>query len=189
MKCSRTIWVSRFYFLMVFGLVVGSANLVSAQANGDDSKIAKQAITKLLGDFRDAAKKADGQAYFNCLAKDGIFFGTDGNERFTVDQLKAFVGPYFDRGIGWEHQINTRRVFVGPNNQVGWFEEQTTRQKVGPMRTTGVVKKTKQGWKIVQYNVAIVVPNDVIEDVVKIIKQREQKNLGNADNEKSAVKK
>ena len=62
--------------------------------------------------------------------------------------MREFVEPYFSRGIGWTREVRERRVFVGPGNQVGWFDEISKRVEGVPMRTTGVVRRTDGQWKI-----------------------------------------
>lgn len=177
-------------FLLVIAVtlsigVLQSPRRVANAQTVDRAQESRQSIVELLTQFRSAAKNADQAQYFGCLAKDGIFFGTDGNERWTFESLKTFLEPYFARGVGWEHQVKQRQVYVGPNDQLGWFEEHSFRENVGPMRTTGVVKKTDEGWKIVQYHVAIVIPNEAVEEVVAAIRQVEKetdtKNEGESE--------
>ena len=137
----------------------------------------KAAIDNLLTRFRQAAADANGEAYFGCLDPEGVFFGTDENERFTYQSLKKTFMPYFEQGVGWKHQVLKRNIYLGPNNQFGWFDEITHREKVGNLRTTGVVRNTENGWKIVQYNVAFVVPNEVATEVAEIIGNWKKKTV------------
>ena len=173
--------VGHFLIAILLVGILSQAAMHSASAQSAESTESKQAIVELLKKCRRAAEHADADAYFGCFDKKGIFFGTDGNERFTLPQLKAFLGPYFAQGIGWKHDVKQRHVYVGPHDEIGWFEEQTERVRIGPMRTTGVVRKTDNGWKIVQYNVAIVIPNEAVEQIVAIICKTEE--LADADKE------
>ncbi len=153
---------------VAFGQI--SFGVATAQSVDTDLE-SRQAIDDLLTRFRRAAAQADADRYFDCLDGDGIFFGTDGQERFTVEQLKDALQPSFSQGTGWQHKIRQRHIFVGPDSKIGWFDEQSERANFGEMRTTGVVKKTAEGWKIVQYHVALVVPNEAVDEVVAVIRK------------------
>ena len=160
------------------GIQIRCSDLVNAQKPNPTAE-AKVSITELLNSYRQAAADADGEAFFGCLDPDGIFFGTDEKERFTFDQLKATFMPYFKQGIGWKREVLDRRVYVGPGNNIGWFEERSSRQGLGPMRTTGVVLKKGNEWKIVQYNTSFAIPNEIATDVAALIeKLKEAKNAG-----------
>lgn len=160
----------RIGYLILFSLGIGLFSQQTSLAQQDETNTdSEEAITNLLIKIRIAAEKADSDKYFSCLAENGIFFGTDPGERYTRDQLKAVLDPYFKKGIGWKHEIKQRHVYVGPNDKIGWFEEQSERDKVGTMRTTGVVMRKANDWVIVQYNVSILVPNEAVEDLVKLV--------------------
>lgn len=142
----------------------------------DAAEESEKLIVELLTKFRLAAATADADQYFDCLHPNGIFFGTDPKERFTFESLKTFLQPYFAQGSGWEHEVKQRRIFVGPNNQIAWFEEHSHRERVGAMRTTGVVKRTEEGWKIIQSHVSILIPNETANEVVAVIRKWEERN-------------
>ena len=142
---------------------------------------AREAITELLVRFRTAAAEADAEAYFGCLASDGVFFGTDGRERWDREQLRELLEPYFSQGTGWTHEVRQRHVYLGPGGQVGWFEEQSFRENLGEFRTTGVVRRRDDDWEIVQYHVDLVIPNETIEQVVEIIRQWQDQQSSEPD--------
>jgi len=165
-----------FVFLVTAIVLIGGSqsSVTKTSAQSDNAAQAKASIDQMLTRFRNAAENADGKEYFGCLDKDGIFLGTDEKERFTLETLKATFGPNFEKGMGWKRDIKQRYIFVGPNNQIGWFEEHAQRENLGAMRTTGVVRKTEDGWKIVQYNVSFPVPNEVVNDVAAIIRKSKE---------------
>ncbi len=169
--------IRKFFVFLVAAIVLicmSQSSVTKTSAQSDDVAQAKASIDQMLTRFRNAAENADAKEYFGCLDKDGIFLGTDEKERFTLETLKATFEPYFVKGIGWKRDIKQRYIFVGPSNQIGWFEEHAQRENLGAMRTTGVVRKTDDGWKIVQYNVSFPVPNEVVSDVAAIIRKSKE---------------
>ena len=163
-----------FVFVVLF--LVGFHRSTIDVTRAQDAKAtdqAKKSIEKLLVRCRAAAAKADGKEYFACFDTEGIFFGTDPTERFTFPELKAFLGPYFEKGTGWKREVSDRHVYVGSNNQIGWFEEKSKRLDV-TMRTTGVVRKTAKGWKIVQYNTSITVPNEIYPQIEELVREADK---------------
>ena len=131
-RCIQLVFVT----LILLGPAVDYAN---AQETTDVAQ-AKADVEALLVRARQAAAEAKGNEFFDCLDPDGVFFGTDESERFSLAELKATFGPYFDQGIGWKRVVLERQVYVGPNNEIGWFEEKSRRERA-PLRTTGVVRK------------------------------------------------
>src|SRR5262245_50227026 len=71
---------------------------------------AKPAIGRVLDQFHDAASKADGTRYFSYLAPEAVFLGTDGTERWTKEEFRAYAEPYFSKGKGWTFVPRDRHV-------------------------------------------------------------------------------
>ena len=73
-----------------------------AAAPGDATTI--DAITTAVSGVLDAlhhnASIAAEEPYFALFAPDAVFLGTDGTERWTVDEFRGYVHPYFERGRG-----------------------------------------------------------------------------------------
>ncbi len=158
---------SAFLFLLLLNINLSITTVAEAQAVKEADE-AKASIEKLLVRYRRAAAEANAEEFFGCLDPDGIFFGTDETERFTLSTLKSTFGPYFEKGIGWKREVLERQVYVGPNNQMGWFEEKSKREGM-PMRTTGVVRNTDNGWKIIQYNTSFSIPNEIIPQLTELV--------------------
>ncbi len=126
--------------------------------------------TEVLDDFHDAASKADGLRYFNHFAEDAIFLGTDGTERWTVKEFKAYANPYFDKGRGWTYTKKSRHIYFSPDGATAWFDEALENVKYGECRGSGVLIKSGGVWKIVQYNLTIPIPNSLARKVVEMIR-------------------
>lgn len=127
-------------------------------------------INSTLDQWHQMAAKGD-ENYFNTFTPDGIFLGTDASERWSVDEFKKYAKPSFDKNIGWEFKPFDRQVFFYEDNRLAWFEEKLETW-MGPCRGSGVMVKTDGGWKLKQYNLAILVPNDKINDYLKLLPKK-----------------
>jgi ketosteroid isomerase-like protein len=127
-------------------------------------------IDTVLDDFSRAATNADFDGYFACLAPDAVFIGTDATERWSVDELRAFVKPHFDQGRGRAHTPRDRHVDLCPGGNVAYFDELVEIESLGVCRGTGVVIKLDDTWLILQYSLSFPVPNEIALDVVDRIR-------------------
>ena len=119
-----------------------------------------------------AASSADGAAYFALFAPDARFIGTDATERWTLAEFRAYAEPYFARGQGWTYTPVERTVTLAPIQCmcIAWFDEVLDSQSYGVTRGSGVLRKTRSGWKIEQYVLSFAVPNDRARAVVEAIR-------------------
>ncbi len=122
----------------------------------------------MLDDWHAAAAQANEERYFAHFAPYGVFLGTDGKERWTVAEFRAYAHPFFARGRAWSFR-STRRAstFV---KDVAWFDEDLDTPNLGPARGSGVlVRDDKSAWKIAQYNLSVPIPNERFKDVKELI--------------------
>lgn len=143
------------------------------------SLFANSDIENVLDKFHQAAANADQTVYFSLLDEQAIFLGTDGKERWTKKEFSDFVTPYFSKGRGWLYQPRQRNITLikktGNEKQLAFFDELLDNKNYGECRGTGVVRLTSQGWKILQYNLSIPVPNAISTEIVGKIKQHHKK--------------
>jgi hypothetical protein len=128
------------------------------------------AAAKVLDELHAQASAADEERYFALFAKDGVFLGTDATERWTVEQFRAYAHPVFSQGKGWTYTVKTRNLAVDPSGAWAWFDELLENAKLGTCRGTGALRREAGGWKIVQYDLTIPIPNDLAEDFAARIK-------------------
>lgn len=179
----KTVVLFSVMVLMSVAPPPSTMNSCHAQADNADEADAKEAIVELLNRYRRAAANSDAKEFFGCFDEHSITFWTDEAERFTLPELKTALAPYFEKGVAWKRTVRDRHVYLGPNQQIGWFEEKTEREGV-PMRTTGVVQKTEEGWKIVQSNTAFAIPNGIYPQIVELVRdatEEKNENLDSAD--------
>ena len=119
-----------------------------------------------------AASNADGAAYFRLFTDDARFIGTDATERWTLAEFRAYAEPYFARGQGWTYTPVERTVTLAPIQCmcIAWFDEVLDSESYGVTRGSGVLRKTRSGWKIEQYVLSFAVPNDRARAVVEAIR-------------------
>ncbi len=147
--------------------------LAGGAAHSGVKKIERQ-VAQVLDDFHDAASRADFEGYFGLMAEDSIFIGTDASERWTYDQFKAFTKPYFDQGKGWTYVSTSRHIYFSGNGQMAWFDETLENSKLGECRGSGVMVKRDGSWKLIQYNLTVPIPNELVLEVVDKIRAQEE---------------
>jgi len=153
---------------------------VAGSVQGDGQAAAREPIDRVLDAFHDAAKKADGKRYFDQLAPDAVFLGTDATERWTRDAFEAFAMPHFEAGRGWAYTSTARHVDLEAGGELAWFDELLENESYGTCRGSGVLRKREGRWRIAQYNLSIAVPNPVARDVVARIRAHEDGRTSSA---------
>lgn len=120
------------------------------------------------------ASQADEESYFALFAPDGVFFGTDITERWTVEQFRAYAHARFATGIGWTYMLRpgTRHLAFDPSGTVAWFDEVLDNANYGETRGTGVLRLIDGEWKIAQYHLTIPVPNALAGELVEMIRRQ-----------------
>ena len=136
----------------------------SFQVNAQET----QQIHAFLDQWHVAAAQADEGAFFGSIADDGIYIGTDAHERWTKTEFLTFAKPYFDRGQAWDFKPRDRDIHQSSDGNLVWFSELLDTW-MGVCRGSGVLEKTVSGWKIRQYHLSVTVPNEVINDFIKLI--------------------
>ena len=132
---------------------------------------ANEDIEQLLNKFHQAAAEANYEQYIELLADDAIYLGTDSGERWTKSEFSAFVKPYFSQGRGWLYQPIERHISATQVKEIVFFDELLLNKNYGRCRGSGLLINTVQGWKILQYNLSIPIPNAIAGDVVEDIKE------------------
>jgi len=127
----------------------------------------KAELNEILDDWHEAAAEADFDRYFSHFVNDtSIFMGTDATERWTIAEFKPWSKPYFDRGSAWSFTPVDRFIYFSDSGKIAWFDESLDTPNLGPCRGSGVLSKTNQGWKIAHYNLAVPLPNELVDVVI-----------------------
>ncbi|NJB36468.1 nuclear transport factor 2 family protein [Croceivirga sp. JEA036] len=130
------------------------------------------AINSVLDSWHMAASQADFDAYFSKMTTDGVFIGTDAMENWQNDEFRTFSKPYFDKGKAWSFTAVERNIYVSDDKSFAWFDELLDTQ-MEICRGSGVLKKVNNDWKIAHYVLSIAVPNENVDELVSIKKQKD----------------
>ncbi|RJS24069.1 DUF4440 domain-containing protein [Corallococcus sp. H22C18031201] len=129
----------------------------------------KAAVAAVLDDWHRAAAVADEARYFGHFTPDAVYLGTDGTERWTRDQFRAWARPYFAKGKAWNFKARSRNIFFSKDGAVAWFDEALDTTNMGPCRGSGVLVKQGGVWRIAQYNLSLPIPNERLDAVRALI--------------------
>ena len=126
----------------------------------------------LIDSWHLAATKADFNTYFSKVSADFVFLGTAPGERWEKAEFESFCKPYFDKGKAWNFNVFDRNIYIDAEGNIAWFDELLDTW-MGVCRGSGVLKKKDGVWKIEHYVLSLTVPNDNIQDVIQINKEKD----------------
>lgn len=157
---------------MIKSIIIALASMTIYLMNPGDRTLEKQQINQVLDEWHAAAARADSKAYFGAIAEDGVFIGTDAKEVWTKQEFFEWSKPYFDAGKAWDFKGKERNIYFSGDGSIAWFDE-LAHSSSGDWRGSGVLERTGNTWKIKQYVLSVTIPNDILEEVVKIVKEYE----------------
>lgn len=143
---------------------------LAAHAQSADAALAQQ-VNAFVDSWHDDAAHAR-FAYFDKMAPDAVYIGTDKGELWHRDQFKAWAKRFFDAKKAWAFKPIRRNVYA--SGGMIWFDELLDTQ-MGVCMASGVVRKTPTGFEIVHYQLSMAVPNEVNKQVVQVIQEHEAK--------------
>ncbi len=159
------------YFSIIASLLL-LTSLLSAQSTKDvidADSILKVLVNSFINDWHAQASEAD-IAYFDKIAKDGIYIGTDATELWTKDEFYLWGKKYFDQGKAWSFTTIERNVYFSDDKHYAWFDE-LLNTAMGLCRASGVLKKKGNSWEIEHYHLSIAIPNEDLQEVKQIIEK------------------
>ena len=156
----------KIYSLFLLLLLMGSCKPL--QPNTADLN----QVNQFLDEWHLAASNADYNRYFDALASDGIFVGTDATEHWTKQEFQVFAKPFFDRGKAWDFKAVERHIYFSKDQKTVWFDELLSTWMKG-CRGSGVLVKTAGVWKIKHYVLSMTVPNEHTNAVIQIKEKTE----------------
>lgn len=129
-------------------------------------------LDQLIDEWHLAASKADFEGYFDKMADQAIFIGTAPNERWTKTAFITFAKPYFDKGKAWDFKAKNRKWSFSEDRKTAWFDEDLTTW-MEDCRGSGVVQFINQEWKIVFYDLHVVIENEKIQAFIELRKKKQ----------------
>ena len=145
--------------------------IILISASGCNKSNPQKEINNVLDSLHYLASVADQKKYIDLFSKNAVFFGTDIDERWIIDDFNSYVKSRFDTGIGWTYKSNSRNIFVAKNKSTARFDEIVENKSYGEFRGTGVLVLENNEWKISQYNLLLPIPNDFLQKYANEIKK------------------
>lgn len=138
----------------------------------DDDENERCEVASLLAEFHHRAATADFDGYFALLDENAVFLGTDATERWPVPEFREFAQPHFDKPAAWVFVPEKQNITVSDDARFAWFDELLRSESYGLCRGSGVANRTAAGWKLCQYNLTVPIPNDLLGEVVALVRSR-----------------
>ena len=170
----------RKLFLLLIPIFFTSCFIVRGQSEQQVKE--KFQINNLLDQWHRDVAESDFDAYFEKMSPTAIFIGTDASENWTIQQFKEFAKPHFDKKKTWNFKALERNVYLNSNVEIAWFDELLDTW-MGVCRGSGVLSKKNGEWKIEHYVLSIVIPNDDVNKVVEIKKNKDILIIQNLKNQ------
>ena len=145
--------------------------VLSASAAPAGQAETRAKVNAFIDEWHDDAANAR-LAYFDKMASDGIYIGTDKTELWNRDEFKTWARRFFERKSAWAFKATKRNVYMSEDQKFIWFDELLDTQ-MGVCQASGVIRKTDKGFEIQHYQLSIAVPNEVADKVTKTIKDVE----------------
>lgn len=150
--------------------------LFSCKPTQEIQQVNKQTITSILDNWHKAAAEANFENYFNAMADESFFIGTDATENWNKKDFQAYAKPHFDKGKAWSFKTIERNIYFSDDRKTVWFDELLdTQMKI--CRGSGVLVFEKGHWKIKQYVLSMTVPNEKSSAVIQLKTAIEDKIL------------
>lgn len=160
------------FSIAAFFLISGCTPAKEHQAAQLDEESQKANIDLILTKWHEDAARAK-PAYFEAMASDGIYIGTDASELWTNKEFREWSKSYFEDGDTWDFKATQRNIYLHETGQAAWFDELLDTW-MGTCRGSGVLEWKNDTWQIVHYHLAVTVPNEKIKKVIELKNEAKQ---------------
>ena len=155
--------IKRFsYFIVALSILSCSDNTISF-----NKKATMNELNTFMDQWHHAAAKADEDIFFNSLDSNAVYLGTDPSERWLKHEFETWAMPYFKRDTAWTFKPYNRIWEFSDDGKIAWFDE-LLETHMGVCRGSGILVKSKDNWKIKQYNLALTLANEKMNEFRKI---------------------
>lgn len=124
-------------------------------------------LNQLLDAWHLDATKADFNAYFGKTDSSFVFLGTAPGERWNKQQFMDFSLPYFQKGKAWDFKASNRKLNFSEDQKMAWFDEDLATWMKG-CRGSGILRFNGNEWKIIYYNLTVLIENEKIKEFIKL---------------------
>ncbi|MES3022273.1 MAG: nuclear transport factor 2 family protein [Pseudomonadota bacterium] len=146
---------------------------LGASAHGEPDAPLRKQVNAFMDEWHDDAANAR-MAFFEKIAQDGVYIGTDKTELWQRDAFKVWAARFFQRKSAWAFKPMQRNVYASADKKFVWFDEQVDTQ-MGICQASGVLRRVGDSFLIEHYQLSIAVPNGVADKVTATIKEYEAK--------------
>jgi hypothetical protein len=129
-----------------------------------------QNLDSLVNQWHRAAGEANFENYFNFMDSSFVFLGTAPGERWNKEEFATFSKPYFDKGKAWDFIPSNRIWNFSKDGTIVWFDEDLATWMEG-CRGSGILMKSNNEWKIVYYNLTVLIENEKIQEFIELRKK------------------
>jgi len=137
-----------------------------------DPALAQQVNAFVDGWHDDAAHAR--MRYFDKMAPDGVYIGTDRSELWQRDAFREWGRKYFEgKQAAWVFHPTRRNVYATPDGALIWFDELLDTENMGHCMASGVIRRKPAGFEIVHYQLSLAVPNEAAKQVITVVKTAE----------------
>ena len=152
-------------FLLLLATVAFSCK--TYETKQETQKVTKQTIATILDNWHKAAATANYNDYFNAMAAESVFIGTDATENWNKKDFQTYAKPHFDKGKAWSFKAIERNIYFSADYKTAWFDELLeTQMKI--CRGSGVLIIENGKWKIKHYVLSMTIPNQISKDVIPL---------------------
>lgn len=130
-------------------------------------------LNKILDQWHKDAAEGNFESYFAPTADNFVFLGTDPKERWSKDEFMSFCKPYFEDGKGWDFKVLDRNWIFIQDGEVAILDE-NLQTWMDECRGSGVFVLENGNWKMVQYNLTVLIENEKIESFIELRKATEE---------------
>lgn len=135
--------------------------------NSVTEKDLKSKINTFMDNWHKAATTADEDLFFGSMDSIGVYLGTDPKEYWLRDEMKAWSKAFFEKETAWDFAPIKRNVYFSEDKKIAWFDEQLDTW-MGICRGSGVLTRKNGEWKIIQYNLSVLIENEKVKSFLKI---------------------
>lgn len=128
-------------------------------------------LDTFMNDWHKAASEANWKNYEVKMDADFVFLGTDPTERWNKKEFESFAKPYFDQGKAWDFKVKSRNWQISADGKTVWFDE-ILDTWMRDCRATGVLFRRGKEWKIIHYNLHVLIENSKIRSFIQLRDQK-----------------
>ncbi len=124
-------------------------------------------LDTLMNQWHRDAGTANYTNYFDFMSENFVFLGTAPGERWDKEKFSTFAKPYFEKGKAWDFKPHDRVWMSSKDTTIAWFDEDLDTWMRG-CRGSGILLNTNGTWKIVYYNLTVLIENEKINSFIQL---------------------